>query len=97
VCRTRQQIAGLHDERSPQESLDRDARDFPVNESAGWLLKALAKDPCPILKNTHELDEHLKGRFQPSPEVPTEVSQSPEKAEAVVEFIIDHAGHAQLP
>lgn len=76
---------------------DRDADDFPMNESAERLLKDLNRKPCPILMNANELDAPLTGRFQPIPVVPDDVVKANARAEAVVEFIVDHAGHAQLP
>lgn len=79
------------------EEFDRDAEDFPINESAERLLRELGKTPCPILANFKGLDQPLKGRFTPNPVVPDAVITSGAKAEAVVEFVVDHAGHAQLP
>jgi TonB family protein len=76
---------------------ERDADDFPLNDSAERLLKALGKTPCPILEDFRSLDGPLKGRFTPSPVVPESVKAANARAEAVVEFIVDHAGHAQLP
>jgi TonB family protein len=76
---------------------NRDADDFPMNESAERLLKAIRRNPCPILVNAAELDAPLKGRFQPSPVVPDAVLKANTRAEAIVEFVVDHAGHAQLP
>jgi TonB family protein len=74
-----------------------DAEDFPINDSAKRLLKVLRKTPCPILADFRELDAPLKGRFTPSPVVPESVRSANARAEAVVDFIVDHAGHAQLP
>jgi TonB family protein len=71
--------------------------DFPVNESEERLLKVLRKTPSTIISNAHELDEELKGRFQPSPIVPDSVMKANVPARAVIEFVVDHAGHAQLP
>ena len=48
--------------------------DFPVNDSARRLLKALKKTPCPVLSNTSALDVPLKGRYQPAPIIPTRVA-----------------------
>lgn len=73
------------------------AADFPVNDSAERLLKDLKHSPSPILKDWRELDTPIKGRFQPSPVVPNAVILANTGAQAVVEFIVDHAGHAQLP
>ena len=71
--------------------------DFPVNDSAERLLKDLKRSPCPILRSPADLDVPLKGRFRPSPIVPASVLKAKVHAEAVIEFIVDHAGHAQLP
>jgi len=74
-----------------------DAEDFPVNDSAERLLRALRRTPCPILADFRQLDAPLKGRFTPSPVVPESVRAANARAEAVIDFIVDHAGHAQLP
>jgi hypothetical protein len=71
--------------------------EFPVNDSARRLLKALKKEPCPILVSTKGLDLPLRGRFQPSPAVPDSVLKAHVPAQALISFIVDHAGHAQLP
>jgi TonB family protein len=76
---------------------ERDADDFPMNESAQRLLGVLKKDPSKILADFRLLDAVPKGRFTPSPIVPDSVRTANVRAEAVVEFIVDHAGHAQLP
>jgi TonB family protein len=70
---------------------------FPLNDSAERLLKDLGRTPCPIVKDARQVDSVPKGRFQPSPVIPEQVEASGKHAEAVVEFVIDHAGHAQLP
>jgi TonB family protein len=82
---------------SKDQEFDKYGHDFPPNDSAERLLRAMKKDPCPIVTNAGELDERLKGRFQPSPTVPDSVAKANVKATALVEFVIDHAGHAQLP
>jgi TonB family protein len=82
---------------STDQEFEKYGHDFPPNDSAVRLLRALKKTPCPILTDAHELDEELKGRFQPSPTVPDSVRRANIQARAVVEFIVDHAGHAQLP
>jgi TonB family protein len=79
------------------QDFELDAEDFPVNDSAERLLKVLKKTPCPILADFRGLDAPLKGRFTPSPVVPGSVRKANVRAEAVVDFIVDHAGHAQLP
>jgi TonB family protein len=79
------------------QDFERDADDFPMNESAERLLRALKKEPSPIVDDFRTLDAPLKGRFTPSPVVPEAVLASKAKSVAVVEFIVDHAGHAQLP
>jgi TonB family protein len=79
------------------QDFETDAQDFPVNDSAERLLKVLKKTPCPILGDFRDLDAPLKGRFTPSPVVPDSVRKANARAEAVVDFIVDHAGHAQLP
>jgi TonB family protein len=73
------------------------ADDFPVNDSAERLLMALKKSPSPILNDFRSLDGPLRGRFTPSPVVPESLGVANMRAEAVIEFIVDHAGHAQLP
>jgi TonB family protein len=70
---------------------------FPMNDSAERLLKDMRRQPCPIVANVRALDSIPKGRYQPAPVVPTSVEQANKHAEAVIEFVIDHAGHAQLP
>jgi hypothetical protein len=79
------------------QEFDIDADDFPLNESAERLLRLLKKSPSPILSDFRELDSPLKGRFTPSPVVPDSVRSANVRAEAVIDFIVDHAGHAQLP
>jgi TonB family protein len=79
------------------EDFSRSSEEFPLNESAERLLKALKKQPCPIVKDAHLLDAIPTGRFLPSPVVPPALEKSGKGANAEVEFVIDHAGHAQLP
>jgi TonB family protein len=79
------------------QDFERYADDFPMNESAARLLKVLKKSPCPILNDFRELDTPLKGRFMPRPIVPESLLATTVPLEAVVEFVVDHAGHAQLP
>jgi TonB family protein len=76
---------------------EQDAPDFPMNDSAQRLLRDLRKSPCPILADFRNLDSPLKGRFMPSPVVPESVRASNAAEVAVIEFVVDHAGHAQLP
>jgi TonB family protein len=71
--------------------------DFPVNESAERLLGVIRKDPSKIVTDYRVLDVPIKGRFTPSPVIPESVKAANVRAEALVEFIVDHAGHAQLP
>jgi TonB family protein len=71
--------------------------EFPMNESAERLLKALRKSPDSIARDGSGLDGPIKARFQPGPIVPAGLEASQTRAEAVIEFIVDHAGHAQLP
>jgi TonB family protein len=71
--------------------------EFPVNDSTERLLGVLRKDPTKILKACRLLDSLPKGRFTPSPVVPESVRTANVEAKAVVEFIVDQAGHAQLP
>jgi TonB family protein len=71
--------------------------DFPTNESADRLLRLLKKDPAKIVTNYHSLDSPIKGRFTPSPVIPESVQTANVQAEAMIDFIVDHAGHAQLP
>jgi len=80
-----------------KQEFDRDAADFPLNESADRLLRVLKKNPCPILMDANGLDEKLQGRFQPEPDVPDSIRKANQPCQAIIEFIIDHAGHAQLP
>jgi TonB family protein len=79
------------------QDFELNAEDFPVNDSAERLLKVLKKTPSPILEDFRGLDAPLKGRFTPSPVVPDSARKANARAEAVVDFIVDHAGHAQLP
>ncbi len=79
------------------QDFERDADDFPMNESAERLLNVLKKNPCPIIDDFRKLDTPLKGRFMPSPAVPASLRATTVPLVAVVEFIVDHAGHAQLP
>jgi TonB family protein len=71
--------------------------DFPMNESAERLLSILRKDPSKIVTDYKSLDSPVKGRFTPSPVVPESVLRANVGAQAVIDFIVDHAGHAQLP
>jgi TonB family protein len=71
--------------------------EFPLSDSALRLLKDLKRTPCPILTSGRALDAPIRGRFQPSPVVPDALLRDHASAQAVVEFIVDHAGHAQLP
>jgi TonB family protein len=71
--------------------------DFPMNESAERLLGVLKKDPSKIVIDYRSLDSPIKGRFTPSPVIPESVKTANVRAEAVIDFIVDHAGHAQLP
>lgn len=82
---------------SKEQKFSRDAPDFPPNESAERLVRALNKHPCPILVDAKALDELPVGRFQPGPDVPDSIRKAGVPCTAVIEFIIDHAGHAQLP
>ncbi len=82
---------------SKKQIFDRDGRDTPVNDSAARLLKALQKDPSPVVKNLGELDARPKPRFQPSPIIPAAMVKENAAAETEIEFFIDRGGHAQLP
>jgi TonB family protein len=79
------------------QDFELDAQDFPVNDSAERLLRDLRRSPCPILSDFRSLDTPLQRRFTPSPVVPEAVQSANTRAEAVIDFIVDHAGHAQLP
>lgn len=79
-----------------QEFRDSD-RDYPINDSGERLLRMLKKDPSSILADFRELDTPLKGRFLPQPTLPESMRSANPGAEALIEFIVDHAGHAQLP
>jgi len=79
------------------QNFSRDDEDFPVSDSALRLLRELRRNPCPILAGGAALDVPLKGRFQPGPVVPPSVSKANVPATASIVFIVDHAGHAQLP
>jgi TonB family protein len=71
--------------------------DFPMNESAARVLAIVRKDPSKIVTDYKSLDAPIKGRFTPSPVVPESVLTANVSAQAVIDFIVDHAGHAQLP
>jgi TonB family protein len=71
--------------------------DFPMNESAERLLGVLRKDPGKVVSDYGSLDSPIVGRFTPSPVVPESVRTANVRAVALIEFIVDHAGHAQLP
>jgi TonB family protein len=79
------------------QEFERDADDFPMNESAERLLTVLRKSPCPIISDFRDLDTPLRGRFMPNPVVPDSLLATTGPIKAVIEFVIDHAGHAQLP
>jgi TonB family protein len=79
------------------QDFSRNDEDFPMSDSALRLLRELRKSPCPILTSAAALDVPLKGRFQPGPVVPPSVSKADVPATASIVFIVDHAGHAQLP
>ncbi len=68
-----------------------------MNESAERLLAILRKEPSKIVTNYKSLDSPIRPRFTPSPVVPESVVAANVNAEAVIDFIVDHAGHAQLP
>ncbi|MFY9924478.1 MAG: TonB family protein [Opitutaceae bacterium] len=80
-----------------EQVFDRDDPSFPVSESALRLLRDLKKTPCPVLTDARLLDAPIKGTYQPSPIVPQSVAEAKAPANATIEFIVDHAGHAQLP
>ncbi len=82
---------------SREQQFDKDDRNFPVNLSADRLIGEIRKSPCPILLNANDLDTPLQGRFQPGPIVPEAMMGSTRREEALLEFVVDHAGHAQLP
>jgi TonB family protein len=71
-------------------------RDSHVNESARRLLKLLKKKPEAVL-TLKDLDAMPKARYRPSPVISEVLLKSGEAMEAMVEFIIDRAGRAQLP
>jgi TonB family protein len=71
--------------------------EFPMNDSAERLLKALRKNRSSILRTPGELDGPIRARFQPGPIVPEPLEAAGTAADADIEFIVDHAGHAQLP
>ncbi len=73
-----------------------DDRDSRVNDSARRLLKVLKKNPEAVL-TLRDVDAPPKARYQPGPVLSEELMASGEGAEAMVEFIIDRAGRAQLP
>jgi TonB family protein len=73
------------------------AGEFPLSESAARLLGVLKKDRSKIVKDCRLLDSTPRGRFTPSPAVPESVRNANVEARAVVEFVLDHDGHAQLP
>jgi TonB family protein len=72
-------------------------QDFAVNDATWRLLRDLKRDPSPVLAGPLELDSQLQGHFQPDPIVPDLLLKTNSGARAVVEFIVDHAGHAQVP
>jgi TonB family protein len=80
-----------------EQKFSMDSDDFPVDESAERILKDLKRAPCPVVMDAHTLDRPLGGRYQPPPVVPTSVLDSHKDAEAVIEFVVDRAGHARLP
>ena len=79
-----------------EQDFSRSDDDFPLSDSALRLLGELKKVPCPILA-AGGLDVPLKGRYQPSPIVPASVGTANSPASATISFIVDRAGHAQLP
>ncbi len=80
-----------------EQLFNRSDRDAGLNDSSLRLLRALKKDPCPILKSLKDLDAALVPRSRPGPVTPFALLTDNVPAEATIEFIIDHAGHAQLP
>lgn len=82
------------------ETFEPDSEDFPLGESPERLLKVLRKYPSAILASRAQvaaLDQPLRLRFSPSPVVPDSVRAKGADQDALIEFIVDHAGHAQLP
>jgi TonB family protein len=71
-------------------------RDSRVNESSRRLLKVLKKNPEAVL-TLNDVDAPPKGRYRPGPALSEKFLEANETAEAMVEFIIDRAGRAQLP
>lgn len=71
-------------------------RDSRVNESSRRLLKLLKKNPAAVL-TLKDIDSLPKPRYQPRPVISEELRKAGEPADAMVEFIIDRAGRAQLP
>jgi TonB family protein len=80
-----------------EEKFGRWTNDFPMNDSAERLLGVLNKDPGKIVSDYKSLDAPIHPRFTPSPVVPESVGTANVRAEALIQFIVDHAGHAQLP
>ncbi len=72
---------------------DRDSR---LSASGRRLLKVLKKNPEAVL-TLKDLDAPPKPRYQPSPVLSEAMIEAGEVEEAMVEFIIDRAGRAQLP
>jgi TonB family protein len=83
-----------------EEEFSWDSEDFPMDASTERLLRLIKKNPAAILSSAAQvsgLDEPIKPRFTPGPIVPDSVRKLGTAQHAMVEFIVDHAGHARLP
>jgi TonB family protein len=80
-----------------KQTFDPDDEDVETDEQTGRILRALAKNPCPIIRNAGELDERLAVRYHPYPSIPDALVVARKPAHAVVEIVVDRAGHAQVP
>ena len=79
------------------QEFDPKIRAFPDFQSERRIMDDIAKGGDTVVKNELDLDKPLLSRFQPGPVVPESTRSANLKASATIEFVVDHAGHAQLP
>ncbi len=80
-----------------KQVFDLNDEDVGTDDNTERVLRALRKDPCPVVGSIGQLDAAPTPRYRPAPIVPHEVVKAGAPARAVIEIIIDRDGHAQLP
>jgi TonB family protein len=72
-------------------------QDIGSDDNTKRIVKALTKDPCPILANLAQLDSAPVARYNPAPLVTSAMIAGGQTARAVIEIVIDRDGGAQVP